>query len=154
MEKVLVVGKMHPKALDYLYANADVTIAEDTSTEGIIGYLKQGMKGIILRGYMINDEIIAGSTDLKVIARAAAGYDEINIPMCNERNIYVCNAPGANANATAEQTIALMFCLARTLIPMANMYAEGKFSIPGKTMFGLKKAYGMYGVELEEKFGA
>lgn len=148
MGKILVVGSLEQETLDFLRANAEVTVAPDNAQETIISLLQQGMEAIILRGYKINDRIIEAAPSLKVIARVAAGYNEINLKLCAEKGIYVCNSPGGNANATAEMTIALIFALAREIIPMHNDYVRGRFNTPGKTVLDQKKAYGYMGHEV------
>ncbi len=150
MGKILVVGSLEKETLEYLNANAEITIAPDNSPETIKALLRQGMEAIILRGYKINDDIIKAGDSLKVIARVAAGYNEINLQLCAEKGIYVCNSPGANANATAEMTIGFLFALAREIIPMHNDYVRGRFNTPGKTVFEQKKEYGFMGHELAD----
>lgn len=51
MGKILVCGSLESETLEYLRANADVTVAPDNSKETVIGLLRQGMEAIILRGY-------------------------------------------------------------------------------------------------------
>jgi len=148
MGKILVVGSLEKETLEYLHANAEVTVAPDNNPQTIINILQQGMEGIILRGYKITDEIIKAAPSLKVIARVAAGYNEINLKLCAEKGIYVCNSPGGNANATAEMTIALLFAMCREIIPMHNDYVRGRFNTPGKTVLDQKKAYGYMGHEV------
>lgn len=148
MGKILVCGSLESETLEYLRANADVTVAPDNSKETVIDLLRQGMEAIILRGYHITDEIIESAPSLKVIARVAAGYNEINLDLCAKKKIFVCNSPGGNANATAEMTIGFFFALGRQIIPMHNDYVRGRFNTPGKTVLDQKKAYGYMGHEL------
>ncbi len=148
MGKVLVCGSLERETLEFLKANAEVTVAPDNSKETVISLLQQGMEAIILRGYHITDEIIQAAPSLKIVARVAAGYNEINIKLCAEKGIYVCNSPGGNANATAEMSIAYFFALAREIVPMHNDYMRGRFNTPGRTVLDQKKAYGYMGHEL------
>lgn len=50
---------------------------------------------------------------LKVVARHGAGIDQVDIPECTRRGIVVTNLPGANAEAVADMTLALMLAVAR-----------------------------------------
>jgi D-3-phosphoglycerate dehydrogenase len=50
---------------------------------------------------------------LKVVARHGAGIDQVDIPECTRRRIVVANVPGANAEAVADMTLALMLAVAR-----------------------------------------
>jgi len=56
---------------------------------------------------------------LKVIARAGAGVDNIDVPTAKEKNMLVMNTPGGNTNATAEHALALIMSALRK-IPYAN----------------------------------
>ncbi len=60
-------------------------------------------------------EIIAAGASLKVIGRAGAGVDNIDVKAASERGIVVLNTPGGNAEAAGELAIAMMFALAREL---------------------------------------
>jgi D-3-phosphoglycerate dehydrogenase / 2-oxoglutarate reductase len=61
-------------------------------------------------------EIIAAGASLKVIGRAGAGVDNIDVKAATERGIVVLNTPGGNAEAAGELAIALMFALARDIV--------------------------------------
>ena len=60
-------------------------------------------------------EIIAAGASLKVIGRAGAGVDNIDVKAASERGIVVLNTPGGNAEAAGELAVAMMFALAREL---------------------------------------
>jgi D-3-phosphoglycerate dehydrogenase len=64
-------------------------------------------------------ELIEAGGSLKVIGRAGAGVDNIDVPAATERGIVVMNTPGGNAEAAAELAVGLMFALARE-IPRAD----------------------------------
>jgi D-3-phosphoglycerate dehydrogenase / 2-oxoglutarate reductase len=60
-------------------------------------------------------EVIAAGSSLKVIGRAGAGVDNIDVKAAAERGIVVLNTPGANAEGAGELAVAMMFALARDL---------------------------------------
>ncbi|MEG0230042.1 MAG: 3-phosphoglycerate dehydrogenase family protein [Oscillospiraceae bacterium] len=62
-------------------------------------------------------------SDLKAIARAGAGVNNIPIDKCTEKGIVVFNTPGANANAVKEMVICAMLLCSRKII-QANKWAE------------------------------
>ena len=67
----------------------------------------------------VTKNIILAGKKLKVIGRAGAGVDNIDITTAKENSMIVMNTPGGNANATAELTFALIMSLLRK-IPFAN----------------------------------
>ncbi|HJU84166.1 MAG TPA: phosphoglycerate dehydrogenase [Holophagaceae bacterium] len=64
-------------------------------------------------------EALEGAAHLKIIGRAGAGVDTIDVDAATERGIAVMNAPDGNTLAAAEQALALLFSLARH-IPAAD----------------------------------
>jgi len=106
---------------------------------------------IMLRSHVLQPEDIGDS--VKAIGRAGAGVNNIPVENCTERGIVVFNAPGANANAVKELTVAAMLLAARDIIGSINyVNAEGQGlddEALHKVVEGGKKAYG--GLELNGK---
>ena len=76
--------------------------------------------GLIVRSATkVTKEIIEAANKLKIIGRAGAGVDNIDLVSASNKKIIVMNTPGGNTNATAEHTLALLFSLVRK-IPEAN----------------------------------
>src|SRR5918994_4353100 len=63
--------------------------------------------------------LMAAAPQLKVVARAGTGVDNVDVPAATERGIVVMNAPGANSVSVAEHALALMLALARA-VPAAD----------------------------------
>jgi len=97
---------------------------------------------LIVRSEKITEDVLAAFPQLKVIIRAGAGYNTIDIQAARKRGIDVMNTPGANSNAVAEEVVALMLADARHIIPAdascrAGLWEKSKFmgrEITGKTM--------------------
>lgn len=68
---------------------------------------------MIVRSDKATPEVIAAASNLKIIVRAGAGYDNVDLPAANERKIVVMNTPGQNSNAVAELAIGMMVFMAR-----------------------------------------
>ena len=60
-------------------------------------------------------DIIDSLSNLKIIGRAGAGVDNVDVKAAENKNIIVMNTPGGNTNATAEHTIGLIFALLRKI---------------------------------------
>lgn len=76
----------------------------------------------------VTSELLQKAEKLKVIGRAGAGVDAIDVPAATARGIVVVNAPGGNAVAAAEHTLALMFALARRLAPADAAMKRGEWA--------------------------
>ncbi len=69
---------------------------------------------LIIRSDKATKEVLeAGGDRLKIIVRAGAGYDNIDLEAANENGIVVMNTPGQNSNAVAELALGLMVFTAR-----------------------------------------
>ena len=76
--------------------------------------------GLIVRSATkVTKNIILAAEKLKVIGRAGAGVDNIDVITAKEKKMIIMNTPGGNSNATAEHTFALIMSLLRK-IPFAN----------------------------------
>ena len=90
----------------------------------------------------VTAELLATAPHLRVIGRAGAGVDTIDVPAATARGIVVVNAPGGNAVAAAEHSLALMFALARRVAAAdaslkRGEWARGKYigtELAGKTL--------------------
>jgi len=64
--------------------------------------------GLIVRSDLVTKEVIEAATRLKIVIRAGAGYDNIDLEACTARSIVAMNTPGQNSNAVAELVFAMM----------------------------------------------
>jgi D-3-phosphoglycerate dehydrogenase len=84
---------------------------------------------LIVRSDKVTADVIAAAPQLKIVVRAGAGYDNLDLAACTERGIIAMNTPGQNSNAVAELAIAMMIYMCR------NQFTPGTGSeISGKTM--------------------
>ena len=105
---------------------------------------------LIIRSDKVDSEVIAAAPNLKVVVRAGAGYDNVDLKAATDAGICVENTPGQNSNAVAE----LVFGLA--VMAVRNMYAgtsgselKGKhlgihaFGQVGRNVARIAKGFGM-----------
>ena len=84
---------------------------------------------LIVRSDKVTAEVIAAAKQLKIVVRAGAGYDNVDLAAATERGIVVMNTPGQNSNAVAELALGMMICMAR------NRFTAGTGSeLSGKTL--------------------
>jgi D-3-phosphoglycerate dehydrogenase / 2-oxoglutarate reductase len=87
-----------------------------------------GSAGLVVRSAtQATREVISAGTALKVIGRAGAGVDNIDVKAATERGIVVLNTPGANAEGAGELAVAMMFALARDLARADATMKAGKW---------------------------
>jgi D-3-phosphoglycerate dehydrogenase len=68
---------------------------------------------LIIRSDKATREVIEAAKSLKVIARAGAGYDNIDLEAATEKNVVAMNTPGQNSNAVAELALGMMVYFVR-----------------------------------------
>ena len=120
MPKVLISDAMDPIAEKILKEkNIDVDVLTDLSVSKLLDIIPI-YDGLIVRSATkVTRQVIEKSNNLKIIGRAGAGVDNIDLVAAKENKIIVINTPGGNTNATAEHTLALLLSLFRK-IPKGN----------------------------------
>ena len=73
----------------------------------------KGMDAIIVRSDKVTDEVIQAADQLKIVIRAGAGYDNVDLEAASKAGTVVMNTPGQNSNAVAELAIGMMLLQAR-----------------------------------------
>lgn len=68
---------------------------------------------LIIRSDKVTKEVIDAGKNLKIVVRAGAGYDNVDLDAATAKNVVVMNTPGQNSNAVAELAIGMMVYLAR-----------------------------------------
>ena len=105
---------------------------------------------LIVRSDKVTPEVIAAAPRLKIVVRAGAGFDNVDLAAASARGIVVMNTPGQNSNAVAELAIAMMIYMARTqFTPATGSEIAGKtigiqaFGNVGRLVGAKAKALGM-----------
>lgn len=71
------------------------------------------VEALIIRSDKVNRQVIEAAKNLKIVVRAGAGYDNIDLPAATENNVVAMNTPGQNSNAVAELALGMMVYFAR-----------------------------------------
>ncbi|MCK5118535.1 MAG: phosphoglycerate dehydrogenase, partial [Candidatus Latescibacteria bacterium] len=75
----------------------------------------------------MTSELIEAATHLKVIGRAGAGVDNIDVPAATRRGILVMNTPGGNTISTAEHAFSMLLALSRNIPQAAASLKAGRW---------------------------
>ncbi len=146
MKKVLIPTKLEAVAREILEAHGNYAVVQEVTKEPpalvALANAHPDTYALIVRSEKITREIMDLLPGLKVIVRAGAGYDNIDVKYARKRGIDVMNTPGANANAVAEEVIAMMFADARHIVAADSSTRAGKWEknsfmgseITGKTI--------------------
>jgi len=120
MPKVLISDSMSNVAQKKFEKNKiSVDVKTGLSEEEIIKIIPEYDGMVVRSATKVTKNIISAAKKLKVIGRAGAGVDNIDVPTAKKNNMIVMNTPGGNSNATAEHAFALIMSVLRR-IPFAN----------------------------------
>jgi len=90
---------------------------------------------LIVRSDKVTKEVVDAAQNLKIVVRAGAGYDNLDLAACTAKNIVAMNTPGQNSNAVAELALGMMVFMAR------NQFTPGT----GGELLGKKLGIHAYG---------
>ena len=93
-------------------AGADMKLVERGTRADLLDAVKD-VEGLIVRSDVIDSEVINNAPNLKVIVRAGAGYDNIDLQAATNHGICVMNTPGQNSNAVAELVFGMIVMMCR-----------------------------------------
>ena len=123
--KILIADKMHSSIVPML---KDIGWGVDylpKITRGEILQTLAGYEGLIIRSKTpVDRELVERGENLKMLARAGAGIDQIDLSALEERNITLINAPEGNRNALAEHALGMLLALLHN-ISRANNEVKG-----------------------------
>lgn len=105
---------------------------------------------LIVRSDKVTKEVIDAASGLKIVVRAGAGYDNLDLAACSAKGIVAMNTPGQNSNAVAELAIGMMIYAARNMFqPGTGTEIRGKklgihaYGAVGKMVAAAAKGFGM-----------
>lgn len=82
---------------------------------------------MIVRSDKVTKEVIEAAKTLKIVVRAGAGFDNLDLEACSAHGVVAMNTPGQNSNAVAELAIAMMIFMSRNqFTPATGSEIQGK----------------------------
>ena len=139
--RVLVADKFEQSGRDGLKAlGCEVAYHPDAKDESLIEAItKESPDVLVVRGTKVTEPMLAAS-QIKLVVRAGAGYNTIDVAAASRRGIYVSNCPGKNSIAVAELAFGLILALDRRIADNVVTLRSGEWN---KKEFS--KARGLYG---------
>lgn len=105
---------------------------------------------LIIRSDKVDDDVIAAGKNLKIVVRAGAGYDNVDLAAASAKGVVVMNTPGQNSNAVAELALGMMVFMARNQFNgSSGKELKGKtlgihaYGNVGRLVAGIAKGFGM-----------
>lgn len=138
--KVLISDRLASQAAERLRSAGHDVIERPGLTPGELVEAIQPCQALIVRSATrVTAELIGSAPQLRVIARAGTGLDNVDVAAARERGITVLNTPAANAVSVAELTIGLMLAFERHLVDAVTELRAGRWE---KTRFAGRELAG------------
>jgi D-3-phosphoglycerate dehydrogenase len=139
--RVLIADKFEQSGRDGLQAiGCEVSFQPDLKDDALVAAIaKEKPDVLVVRSTKVTEPMLAAGP-LKLIVRAGAGYNTIDVAAASRRGIYVSNCPGKNSIAVAELAFALVLALDRRVADNVIALRAGQWN---KKEFS--KARGLFG---------
>jgi D-3-phosphoglycerate dehydrogenase len=125
---ILVSDHLHPDGWRVLHTTPGVTVSGPlNSREQVVQAIKDADALIVRSTTQVDAELMQTATRLKVIARAGAQLNNVDLDTATRLGIMVINAPIANVTAVAEHTFAMLLALARQIPQSVQAIQQGKW---------------------------
>lgn len=131
-------------------AGYEVALLEKYTEKAQLLEAVKDVNAIIIRSDKVDAEVLDAAKELKIVVRAGAGYDNVDLEAATAHNVVVMNTPGQNANAVAELVLGLLVFTARNFYNgKAGSELMGKklgilaFGNVGRNVARIAKGFGM-----------
>ncbi|KAJ5634566.1 hypothetical protein N7528_002408 [Penicillium herquei] len=125
--KVLVPEKLSPDGLALLRTTLDVHERKGLSPEELLEIIPSYDALLVRSETKVTATVLQAAKQLKVVARAGVGVDNVDVGAATKLGIVVVNSPSGNIGAAAEHTIALMMSMARKIPEACSSLKDGKW---------------------------
>lgn len=139
--RVLIADKFEQSGRDGLQAlGCEVSFQPDLKDDALVDAIrKEAPDVLVVRGTKVTEPML-GAGPVKLVVRAGAGFNTIDVSAASKRGIYVSNCPGKNSIAVAELAFALILALDRRIADNVIALRQGEWN---KKEFS--KARGLFG---------
>jgi len=140
--KILIASDIAEEGISKLKKEFDVDIKKGISKEELLSII-ENYDGVIIRSKPnITEDIIKKGKNLKVVARAGVGLDNVDVKCCQGLGVKVVNSPQASSDSVAELAFGLMLAVSRNIARADRLTREKKwekkslmgYELNGKTL--------------------
>jgi len=157
MKKILIatVKPFAPAAIKQMKdlvkkAGYELVLLEKYNNQDELVEAVKDVDALIIRSDKITPEVLNNAKNLKIVVRAGAGYDNVDLEAATKNKVVVMNTPGQNSNAVAELVLGMMVYMARNQFNgTAGTELKGKtlgihaYGNVGKNVARIAKGFGM-----------
>ncbi len=89
-------------------ANFELQLLENYKSKDELLSAVADADALIVRSDKVDKDVVEAASNLKIVVRAGAGYDNLDLEACSAKNVVAMNTPGQNANAVAELVFGML----------------------------------------------
>lgn len=112
-EKPFAAGAVTKIKAELEQAKYDYAFLESYTDPADLHAAVKDADALIIRSDIVDEAVFNAAPNLKIVVRAGAGYDNIDLKTATAKNVVAMNTPGQNSNAVAELAIGMMIYMAR-----------------------------------------
>jgi len=128
MKKILLLDRVHPEFSAMLENQSFIVDFIEDADELKLKSIIKNYNGLVVRSKpLISAEILQYATNLKFVARAGSGIENIDYAYAKSKGIEVINSPEGNSNAVGEHALGLLLSLLKRITYSHNEVTEGKW---------------------------
>lgn len=137
---VLIAEELSPATVEALGPDFDIRHCDGADRESLLAAIPAADALLVRSATNVDAEALAAAKNLKVVARAGVGLDNVDVKAATQAGVMVVNAPTSNIVSAAELAVGLLLATARNIAPANQVLKGGKWARSKFT-----------GVELQDK---
>jgi D-3-phosphoglycerate dehydrogenase len=125
--KVLIAEELSPATVEALGPDFDIVHCDGANREELLSAIVDVDALLVRSATQVDAEALAAAKQLKVVARAGVGLDNVDVKAATQAGVMVVNAPTSNIVSAAELAVALMLASARHIVPANEALHKGEW---------------------------
>lgn len=125
---VLLAEELSPATIEALGPDFEIRSCDGADRASLLAAIADVDAVLVRSATQIDAEALAAAKNLKVVARAGVGLDNVDIPAATKAGVMVVNAPTSNITSAAELAVGLLLATARHIAPANEALKGGKWA--------------------------
>ena len=128
---MLIAEELSPATVEALGPDFEIVHCDGANRADLLPAIADVDAILVRSATQVDAEAIQAAKNLKVIARAGVGLDNVDVKAATQAGVMVVNAPTSNIVSAAELAVALLLASARNVVPASAALANGEKPKPG-----------------------
>lgn len=125
--KVLIAEELSPATVEALGPDFEIVHCDGANRDELLEAIRDVDALLVRSATQVDSEALAAAKNLKVVARAGVGLDNVDVKAATQAGVMVVNAPTSNIVSAAELAVALLLASARNIVPANEALHKGEW---------------------------